>query len=132
MTREEIIKGLLDIHAVTANYKGDQVILHSMPMTKLTEILYGAAELLKAEAPRVLTLEELMCFDGAFLIEYNKSLVSLNPIWATFHFMDEKWVFLYKDVVIAHYSVEQYGRTWRCWSRRPDPKQMEATPWPGA
>ena len=49
MTREEIIEGLLGIHAVTANYKGDQVILHSMPMPRLTGILYGAAELLKAE-----------------------------------------------------------------------------------
>lgn len=46
MTREEIIKGLLDIHAVTANYKGDQVIIHSMPMTRLTAILNGAVELL--------------------------------------------------------------------------------------
>lgn len=51
VTREEIIKGLLDIHAVTANYKGDQVILHSMPMKKLTGILYGTAELLKAQEP---------------------------------------------------------------------------------
>lgn len=132
MTREEIIEGLLGIHAVTANYKGDQVYIHSMPMMKLTAILNGAAELLKAEAPRVLTMEELMGFDGAFLIEYNKSFVSLDPIWATFHYMDKKWVFLYKDVVISHYSVEQYGRTWRCWSRRPSPEQMEATPWPGA
>lgn len=132
MTREEIIKGLQNIHAVTATYKGDQVYIHSMPMKQLTATLNGAVELLKAETPRVLSLEELMGFDGAFLIEYNKSLVSLDPIWATFHFMDEKWVFLYKNVVIAHYSMEHYGRTWRCWSRRPTEEQMEATPWPGA
>lgn len=94
-----------------------------------SKVMREAIKLLKADAPRVLTLEELMGFNGAFLIEYNKSFVSLNPSWAKFHFMDEKWVFIYKDVLICHYSVEQYGRTWRCWSRRPDRKQMEATSW---
>lgn len=129
MTREEIIRRLGDIrnwqYGNYEQYAGSEYEPDAHTVKE-------AIDLLKADAPRVLTLEELMGFDGAFLIEYNKSLVSLNPTWATFHFMDEKWVFLYKDVVIAHYSVEQYGRTWRCWSRRPDREQMEATPWPSA
>lgn len=128
MNREEIIKGL-------ECCQPEQLCLSCPYNAEGQEccdvLLRDAAELLKAEAPKVLTPEELMGFDGAFLIEYNISFVSLDPIWATFHYMDEKWVFLYKDVVISHYSVEQYGRTWRCWSRRPTPEQMEATPWPG-
>lgn len=64
MTREEIIKGLLGIHAVTANYKGDQVILHNMPMKKLTGILYGAAELLKAQEPTSTPEAEWLLYKG--------------------------------------------------------------------
>lgn len=118
MTRDDIVESLfLSIDDKKRPYE--------------SKVMREAIKLLKADAPRVLTLEELMGFDGAFLIEYNISFVSLDPIWATFHYMDGKWVFLYKDVVISHYSVEQYGRTWRCWSRRPSAEQMEATPWPG-
>lgn len=132
MTRKEIVEGLLSIHAVTATYKGDQVYIHSMPMKQLTAILNGAAELLKAEVPRVLSLEELMGFDGAFLVEYNKSFLSRDPSWQMLHFMDDKWVHIWRPRFVEHYSKEQYGKTWRCWSRRPTEEQMEATPWPGA
>lgn len=97
-----------------------------------SKVMREAIKLLKADAPRVLTLEELMGFDGMFLIEYNPDNLNQAPDWASFFYMDNRWVYLFKERLINHYSKEQYGRTWRCWSRRPDRKQMEATPWPGA
>lgn len=129
MTREKIIMGL--------EYCQPEQLCLSCPYNDEGQeccdvLLRDAVELLKAEAPRVLSLEELMGFDGAFLIEYNKSFLSWDPNWAMFHFMNDKWVHIWRPRRVEHYSKDQYGRTWRCWSRRPTEEQMEATPWPGA
>ena len=175
MTREEIIKGLLDIHAVTANYKGDQVILHSMPMPKLTGILHGAAELLKAQepptdtsissaiecllhpqdaddsdmvkaidvavkalkllkaqAPRVMTFDELRAISGtdatAFIENrkkpyYNEmAFVKVEKVYGDeVSFNGQKSIFGAKR--------KDYGIEWRAWTDRPSAAQMKAEPW---
>ena len=125
MTREEIIKGLLGIHAVTANYKGDQVILHNMPMKKLTGILYGAAEMLEAQAPRALGLSEIPEHDGAVFIERKRG----NWGWALYAY--ERVPFFVFTIGRGELMLplEDYGTEWRCWTSRPSPEQREATPW---
>ena len=84
---------------------------------------------LKAQEPRVMTLEEIMMFDGAFIVEYNPERLSRCMNWAMFHFMDEKWVHIWRRRMVEHYAREQYGFTWRCWTSRPTDAQREATPW---
>ena len=88
-----------------------------------------AADLL---TPRILTLEELMGFDGAFFIEYNPSMISREANWAMFHFMDEKQVHIWRPRLVEHYAITQYGVTWRCWNVRPSQAEMEAMPWNGS
>ena len=83
----------------------------------------------KSRKPRVLTLEELMGFDGAFLIEYNPSILSREANWAMLHYMDEKQVHIWRPRLVEHYAIAQYGVTWRCWTSRPTDEQREATPW---
>lgn len=143
MTREEIIEGLLDIHAVTANYKGDQVILHSMPMKKLTGILYGAAELLKAQEPRVMSINEVV---GPRIIEikYDKELddgdyatgitIEEHPLNAIvevtgYGYRDKPTECVEFDCNPKDLSdvlwlpVSEYGKTWRCWTSTPTKEQ---------
>lgn len=117
MSREEIIKGLLGIHAVTANYKGDQVILHNMPMKKLTGILYGAAELL---TPKILTLSEIPEHDGAVFVEYKSG----DEDWALYAYEDGPF---FKFNMVACGGVmlplEDYDIEWRAWTGRPSAEQ---------
>ena len=91
--------------------------------------LREAAVLLEAGEPRVLSLEELMGFDGAFLVEYNPAMITRDMNWAMFHFMDERRVHIWRPRMIEHYAREQYGKTWRCWTSRPTNEQREAEPW---
>lgn len=93
------------------------------------ETVQEAISLLKAQEPRVLTLEEIMMFDGAFIVEYNPERLSRCMNWAMFHFMDEKWVHIWRPRMVEHYAREQYGFTWRCWTSRPTDAQREATAW---
>lgn len=92
----------------------------------MARLLSDAAELL---TPRVLTLEEIMMFDGAFIIEYNPERLSRDMNWAMFHFMDERWIHMWRPRLIEHYARKQYGVTWRAWTTRPSDAQREAEPW---
>ena len=94
-----------------------------------TALSKDALPLLKAQEPRVMTLEEIMMFDGAFIVEYNPERLSRCMNWAMFHFMDEKWVHIWRPRMVEHYAREQYSFTWRCWTSRPTEEQREATPW---
>lgn len=92
----------------------------------MARLLSDAAEML---TPRVLTLEEIMMFDGAFIIEYNPERLSRDMNWAMFHFMDERWIHLWRPRLIEHYARNQYGVTWRAWTSRPSDAQRAAEPW---
>lgn len=119
MTREEIIKGLLGIHAVTANYNGDQVILHNMPMKKLTGILYGAVELL---TPRILTLSEITEHDGAVFIEYMNE--DMRDEWMFFLAEHNPYLgFTNERANRVYLEIGTYEDRWRAWTDRPTPKQ---------
>lgn len=91
-----------------------------------------ALELLKAQEPRVLTLNELRalydtdhfvwvedngdddCFDGYAEVDIYKEKVEL------FEFGNEvQW----------EPDNDNYGKTWRCWSSRPTDEQREVAPW---
>ena len=79
--------------------------------------------------PRVLTLEQLMGHEGSVLTEYNRDHVNRHPTWHQFDYMDAKTVHLWDRGVCEHYARNQYGTTWRCWTRRPTEKQSEAVSW---
>ena len=88
-----------------------------------------AITLLKAQEPRVLTLEELSTLPidtPVFIEEINDECG-----WNVFYGIDEE-----KDVCFCgfrasadYYDLEEYGMSWRCWTSRPMDKQREETPW---
>ena len=79
---------------------------------------------------RVLTLEELdaHCEGGA----------DATPLWVEFDGGTNGWVLIapvretrkmdFVSKLLATMGI-LYGKEWRCWLRKPTPKEMEATPW---
>ena len=78
----------------------------------------------------VLTLEEVSvhCTEGA----------DATPLWVEFDGGINGWVLIApvretcKMDFVSKYLVMMgilYGKEWRCWLRKPTPKEMEATPW---
>lgn len=99
-------------------------------------LLRNALSLLKAQEPRVMTLEEVKAMDrltycviephskvikNTFNAEYG-GIVTLG----TENFLDFG---LYGDTNRYRRTESGYGKTWRCWTSRPTDEQREATPW---
>lgn len=88
-----------------------------------------ALTMLKAQEPRVITLEELSALpiDTPVFIEENNDECG----WNVFYGIDEE-----KDVCFCgfrasadYYDLEEYGESWRCWTSRSTNEQREAAPW---
>ena len=89
-------------------------------------------ELLKAQEPRVMTLEEVRLLqDGAVVwIEDNDKVdvipAIVNHIWNNLPNM-ASFTAAYAREVKA--DMLWYGVKWRCWTSSPSDAQREATPW---
>lgn len=99
------------------------------------EAAEDAAELLKAQEPRVLTLEE---FEDALdtivwvdrpQIMNSSSEFALLVSYSRKHEKTDLWFI--DDDEITNWCYSDYGKTWRCWTSRPTDKQREAAPWKG-
>ena len=95
-----------------------------------TERLYDAIALLKAQKPRVMTLEEVHTSEICW---YENSL---NYGYYVGHIIKEKLgyklrtKYLKIGSTIVHVNFdEDYNESWRCWTSRPTDEQREATPW---
>ncbi len=101
--------------------------------------VYDALALLKAQEPRVMTLEEI------------KSLPDETDVWleesecivvaVTISKQGENWGIV-KENTTFFYGIEgnsyndggdyedaDYGKYWRCWTSRPTPEQRKEVPW---
>lgn len=121
---------ILDMEAsLSTNLSGYSMWHYGADIHGITrETLKNAIEVLKAQEPRVMTLEEMWegevyWFDcpGNFILRpvicnmYDRGDSSyLNFIWQHGNF---SW------------KICEYGRTWRCWTSRPATEQIDNTPW---
>ena len=82
-----------------------------------------ALKLLKAQQPRVMTLEEAKNFDFCFCESGNVFVCRI-----VFDSIDRVIIqqFGKPDIYI---DPNEYGIAFRCWTSRPTDEQMEATPW---
>lgn len=104
MTREEVINGLqevIDYEIIVYLYR--------------TEAIECAIEMLKAQEPRVLTLDEYKA-----IAESKKD--ERVPVW-------EEWRYTKGGWKIPEKAYCGYGEDWRAWTDRPTEEQREATPW---
>ena len=92
-----------------------------------------ALALLKAQEPRVMTLEEVKQHnnqDGCVWFEQP----TYNAV-AAFVRQDEEYTeiispYLLGEPINHGYMANRfYGKAWRCWTSRPTDEQREATPW---
>ena len=84
--------------------------------------------LLKAQEPRVMTLEEVE--------------QSIKPVWIEGGVVGGTWGMAHKILttiiefianggytIFPGFAIEEYGKTWRCWTSRPTDEQREAVKW---
>ena len=113
-----------------------------------TDVLYEAIDLLKAQEPRVLTREEVFgdkiveakyeaAEDGSFPAGITLKTATFNGLvdvqgydskdglTVCAEFSDDP---MDEDMVVWR-PVDDYGKTWRCWSARPTDEQREAVKW---
>lgn len=96
------------------------------------KLMRDVLSLLKEQEPRVLTLEEVKKLqsirDGAIWLEvFGNGLFPALP-----EFSNKSITFFVAILFEGYRSVfenDWYGITWRCWSTKPNEKQMEAVPW---
>ena len=120
--RESVIRQLTQ-HIARADYiETDLMDCVSVPM------LRDALALLKAQEPRVLTLEEVRD-------EYEVVWLETKYLQPTVCLFDNgesnvDWLyFVFGSDDSYGMSAHLYGKNWRCWSSKPTEEQREAVPW---
>lgn len=89
-----------------------------------------ALSLLKAQEPRVMTLEEVKKADDPVFFETQSGVIY---DWAIRCTANEKHVFLtIRNSTMQAYRIDRYGVSWRCWTSRPTDEQRKAVKWDAA
>ena len=132
--REKVIEWLNDIHAVACGIGEDQCYLNSIGIKKLQTLINDATELLRAQEPRVMSLEEVLNAEN-----------TAEPLWC--EFIDcalgswrMGWKLKTKGKREVQHILEnpleraivwesEYEKGWRCWTSRPTNVQKEAVKW---
>ena len=127
--REKVIKGLNDIHAVACGLGDDECYLNSIGIKQLQTLINDATELLKAQEPRVMTLEEVNTAAGRDVwLELSGNIAEDVMIATTIEGCGPKGICTrYESLNYVGYGIKPYG--WRCWTSRPTDEQREAIPW---
>lgn len=95
------------------------------------ELWNDALELLKAQIPRVLMLEEVRngLLEIGWLEDFDKCDVIPGIRFRLINEGEDEAVeFHVMDGFIAP-KLDEYGVRWRCWNKKPTLKQMYDTPW---
>ena len=88
--------------------------------------------LLKAQEPRVMTLEETIasCDEPVWLEE--NTLQGSYGAWGIVKGLHEQYkAAVIDEVRFTYWAKAKYNITWRCWSARPTEEQRKAVPWDG-
>lgn len=96
----------------------------------INEVWAYALYPVKAQEPRVLTLEEITKTDVVWLECYGicsnlfKAALPKHPL----NINDSTWDFQTHPYTETMFLAE-YGKNWRCWTSKPTDEQRKATPW---
>lgn len=124
--REKVIKALecrLDIngskykHCLNCDYRHD--IDHCQWACQTDGILEDALALLKAQEPRVMTIEELRGYSGPVWVEWRDERYAYENGWEVATFTEE----------YAADDETYNGKDYRYWTSRPTDEQREAVKW---
>lgn len=84
-----------------------------------------AIALLKAQEPRVMTLEEIPYAVFGWMEVFGQ----LIPCVLEDVYVDDTVGFANIEDGHDYMCASDYGKTWRCWTSCPTDEQMEVTPW---
>lgn len=87
----------------------------------------GAIELLKAQEPRLLTLEEVKQYNDPVYIE-----CKYRSDWALRCCDIKNTIYFavgWRNGSSEHFNTDKYGITWRCWTSRPTEEQRKTVKW---
>lgn len=129
--REKVIKGLRCI-------AGDVVWCAHCPYSDVNgsgrgdrckrDCAKDALALLKAQQPRVMTLEEVRLLGKNAVVWYEYKSVYGQPRPKVVEFVFDEHI-TFTDGNIYSFSADSYGERWRLWTSRPDDKVRAKTPW---
>ena len=89
-----------------------------------------ALALLKAQEPRVMTLEEVQSCENAMWIELLGGKLSGKGFYAfVLDRMKNGILEISTRAAYLRYNSKDYNAKWRCWTSRPTDEQMEAVKW---
>jgi len=98
----------------------------------ITKLHSDAHTLLKAQEPRVMTLEEVehLTYGSPYIIETNLPKEEPRLMYGLFSHLglQGNFSFAFTDGRGYLFDVD-YGKRWRCWTSRPDEKVRADTPW---
>ena len=113
----------------------DDCYLH--PMHPMEQMLKDALSLLKAQEPRVMTLEELEdALDTVVWLDIPNT-ENLADGYSLIMAYSHKNGFILLDSPFCdnpsqdRFEYKDYGITWRCWTFRPTDEQRKAVKWDG-
>lgn len=109
MTREDAVKHLENMKWLLGV---NNTTVDDIPLTKVIDDI---AALLKAQEPRVMTLDEYRTIA-------EKRAEERVPVWLEWRGGSGRWT-------IPERAYAVYGVSWRCWTSRPDEKRRAETPW---
>lgn len=92
------------------------------------ELLKDAISLLKAQQPRVMTLEEVRLLGKDDIVWYERKGVFGQPRPRVVEFVFDDHI-TFTDGGVWSFSADGYGERWRLWTSRPTDEQREAMKW---
>lgn len=108
--------------------KLERMINSPVGRKEIDETCFEVMKYLAAQEPRVMTLEEVQVSSNPVWLEGGMA----GGTWAMMPFMREYSIEFVANGVCTIYpafAINEYGKTWRCWTSRPDQVTREATPW---
>ena len=98
----------------------------------IVDALDFAIEAVKAQEPRLMTLGNLRDIGSVWELNTPPHLwMEINPTYRWTRGFWVAWREIYDMIDGLHptYDADNYGKTWRCWTSRPDEKRRAETPW---
>lgn len=90
-----------------------------------------AIALLKAQEPRVMTLEDVLATEVVYVEYIGKA--EIIPVLVNRRAHDRivlvRAHLMGSPSLVIYPLICEYGKYWRCWTSRPTDEQREATPW---
>ena len=127
MDREKVIKALTQCLRGNDTSHCDGCPYNSKDFRCRLDLRNDAIELLKAQEPRVMTLEEVVTTTENTIVWYEH--IGKNMMRPRIVSYADKKTVCFTDGGVWNYKKDGYGKRFRFWTSRPTAEQREAVKW---